>query len=416
MIIGKKTISIILAVMMLFAFVPPAFASADETTGDNTETAGVSMEEQASAGTNAGNGQVSLMDTGEGEQSFNIEDYEFTLSQNKFFYNGEPQKPEVLCEGLPEEAYNVEYEIDQGGEYDEGVYEVYISGNAAAGYSGNVTMSYQIVQTTVALNKVSATLYRKGTVQLKATVHEPNGKTTWTSSNTKVATVSSTGKVTAKAKGTATIKAVNGNAWETAKITVKNPALNASAAKLYVKGAKTLKITGKIGKATFKTSNKKIATVSAGGKITAKKKGTCTITVKSNGITMKCKVTVKNPYINKKSVTLVKGKTAQLKVIGKIGKATFKTSNKKIATVSSSGKIKAKKKGKCTITVKSNGITMKCKVKVKNPPPVYVYVTRTGKRYHCDPDCWGLRNARAIWKVTLTKAKKRKLTPCHVCY
>ena len=213
MIIRKKTISIILAFMMLFAFAPPAFASADDTAGDNTETAGVSMEEQASAGTNAGNGQVSLMDTGEGEQSFNIEDYEFTLSQDKFFYNGEPQRPEVLCEGLPEEAYNVEYEIDRVGGFDEGVYEVYISGNAAAGYSGNVTMSYQIVQTTVALNKVSATLYRKGTVQLKATVHEPNGKTTWTSSNTKVATVSSTGKVTAKAKRTAAIKALNANPW-----------------------------------------------------------------------------------------------------------------------------------------------------------------------------------------------------------
>ena len=133
MIIGKKTISIILAVMMLFAFAPPAFASADDTAADNTETADVSMEEQASAGTNIENSQVSLMNTGEGEQSFNIEDYEFTLSQDKFFYNGEPQKPEVLCEGLPEEAYNVEYEIDQGGGYDEGVYEVYISGNAAAG-------------------------------------------------------------------------------------------------------------------------------------------------------------------------------------------------------------------------------------------------------------------------------------------
>jgi len=43
-----------------------------------------------------------------------------------------------------------------------------------------------------------------------------------------------------------------------------------------------------------------------------------------------------------------------------------------------------------------------------------VYIT--GKRYHCDEDCRGLRNARAIYKVTLQKAKKKKLTKCHVCY
>ena len=103
-------------------------------------------------------------------------------------------------------------------------------------------------------------------------------------------------------------------------------------------------------------------------------------------------------------------------ITGKVGKATFKSSNKKIAIVSSGGKIKAKKKGTCTITVKTNGRTLKCKVKVKNPPPVRVYITRTGKRYHCDPDCWGLRNAWKIWKVPISKAKKKGLTPCHVCY
>ena len=407
----RKTISILLAVMMMVAFAPPAFAFAEDAPADGTAPVDQQTTEAVTE-----DGEVMLMGTENSEPSRDIADYEFKLSQNKFFYNGQPQKPDVICDELPDDAYYVEYEIDQGDWYDEGTYAVYIHGNGDTGYYGNQTLQYQIVLTTIDLNKYSATLYRKGTVQLKATVHEPNGKTKWTSSNTKVATVSSTGKVTAKAKGTATIKAANGNAWETAKITVKNPTLNATAAKLYVKGSKTLKITGKIGKATFKTSNKKIATVSTGGKITAKKKGTCTITVKSNGITMKCKVTVKNPYLNKKSATLVKGKTLQLKITGKVGKATFKSSNKKIAIVSSGGKIKAKKKGTCTITVKTNGRTLKCKVKVKNPPPVRVYITRTGKRYHCDPDCWGLRNAWKIWKVPISKAKKKGLTPCHVCY
>ncbi|MDD5889409.1 MAG: Ig-like domain-containing protein [Ruminococcus sp.] len=47
------------------------------------------------------------------------------------------------------------------------------------------------------------------------------------------------------------------------------------------------------------------------------------------------------------------------------GKVTFKSSNTKVATVNAKGKVVAKKKGNATITVKANGITLKCKVKVK---------------------------------------------------
>lgn len=427
-VLKRKSISLILAIMMMVAFIPSSFAFADDMTADDQQTSEEVVE----------NEQITEMDAGDEERSFNIEDYTVRLSQDKFFYDGNPHVPAVICDELEEgRDYDVEYDLDyieyEVEEYDEyygewvtniyteecdptraGIYKVYITGKGD--YSGHVELPFQIVATTISLNTTSATLYRQGTFQLKATVANPEGKTTYESSNMKVASVTSSGKITAKAQGTASVIVKNGHAQKTVKITVKNPKLSASSASLYVKGTKTLKITGKIGNATFKSSNSKIASVNKSGKITAKKKGTCTITVRSNGITMKCKVTVKKPYLNKKSVTLIKGKTVLLKVNGKVGKATFKSSNKKVATVSSSGKIKAKKKGSCTITVKSNGFTMKCKVKVKNPPPVYVYITRTGKRYHCDPDCDGLWNARAVWKVTLSKAKKKKLTPCHVCY
>ena len=46
-------------------------------------------------------------------------------------------------------------------------------------------------------------------------------------------------------------------------------------------------------KITYKSSNKKVATVSAKGVIAANKKGTATITVKSGKKSVKCKVTVK---------------------------------------------------------------------------------------------------------------------------
>lgn len=48
-------------------------------------------------------------------------------------------------------------------------------------------------------------------------------------------------------------------------------------------------------KATWKSSNTKVATVSSKGKVTAKKKGTTTITAKANGKTYKCKITVLRP-------------------------------------------------------------------------------------------------------------------------
>ena len=119
------------------------------------------------------------------------------------------------------------------------------------------------------------------------------------------------------------------------------------------------------GVTAYTSSNPKVAKVDKNGKVTALKKGTVTITATNNGVSGQVKITVKNPVLNKKSVILKKGKTAKLNVKGSVGKVTYKSSNKKIVTVSSKGVVKAKKAGKVTITVKANGITYKCKVTVK---------------------------------------------------
>ena len=59
------------------------------------------------------------------------------------------------------------------------------------------------------------------------------------------------------------------------------------------------------------------------------------------------------------------GKTYKIKIIGKVGTAKFKSSIKKIASVSKSGLVRAKKKGNVVIKVKTNGITLRFKVTVK---------------------------------------------------
>ena len=151
---------------------------------------------------------------------------------------------------------------------------------------------------TVTLNKKTATVYKGKTTTLKATVTgTAAAKVTFTSSNPKVAAVNkTTGKVTAKAKGSVVITAKCGDVKVTCKVTVKNPTLTLNKTSASVKVGKTTKVTAKAtpsGKVTYKSGNKKIATVSSNGTIKGIKKGTAKITVTCNGVTKTVKVTVK---------------------------------------------------------------------------------------------------------------------------
>ena len=69
--------------------------------------------------------------------------------------------------------------------------------------------------------------------------------------------------------------------------------------------------------------------------------------------------------LSKKSVTLTVGKKKTIKVKGTKDKVTWATSDKKVATVSSKGKITAKGEGTCNITATVGSKTLTCKVTVK---------------------------------------------------
>ena len=175
---------------------------------------------------------------------------------------------------------------------------------------------------------------------------------------------------------------------------------NLPAKQLTLKKGKTFTLKSKVtvtGKAskkvTYKTSNKKIATVNAKGKITAKKKGTAKIYVISKADKKKkctVTVTVDTPVtkvkLNKTKSTMTIGKKQTLKATVTPKKASskavvWKSSNKKVATVTSKGVVKAKKAGTVTITATAkdgSGKKASCKVTVKkasaakpdNPVPV----------------------------------------------
>ncbi|MCD7883999.1 MAG: Ig-like domain-containing protein [Lachnospiraceae bacterium] len=131
---------------------------------------------------------------------------------------------------------------------------------------------------------------------------------------------------------------------------------------------------------SVKSSKTSIATVSLSKKgvitIKGKKAGTATITVtlasgKKKSIKVKVQTsTVKTTKITvaSKTVSIKKGKTYTLAPvltpITSTQKITYTSSNKKVATVSSSGKITAKKKGTATITIKSGSKSVKVKVTV----------------------------------------------------
>lgn len=140
-----------------------------------------------------------------------------------------------------------------------------------------------------------------------------DGVKSWTSSNKKVATVSSSGKIVAKKAGTATITVtlnsgyttwfkvkVQKNAVATSSLKVLNKATGKAAAKKVTLKRKeklnlsavTAPVTSK-QKVTYTSSKKSVATVNSKGVVTAKKKGKATITVKSGKKTVKIQVTVK---------------------------------------------------------------------------------------------------------------------------
>lgn len=145
------------------------------------------------------------------------------------------------------------------------------------------------------------TAYTGQKFNLKINGLTEDAKVVYSTSNKKIAAVDQKGKVTAKAVGTATITAKvtqNDTVYKLKlKVTVKNPTvkLTASTKQLTVGKAFTFqaKAYGLKGDITWTSSDKKVAAVTAKGKVTAKAAGTTTIRAEVGGKSVSCKLTVK---------------------------------------------------------------------------------------------------------------------------
>ena len=178
---------------------------------------------------------------------------------------------------------------------------------------------------------------------------------------------------------------VNAAAKKPTKITLNTTAKNVDINGKVTVSVKSVKPEGASKEVTYKSSNKKFATVSSKGVVTGKKAGTVTITAtskKNSKVKATIKITVKDikptkVTLNSTSVSGFVGGTKTIKATVKPAnsnqKVTYKSSNTKVATVSTAGKITYKAPGEAKITVTTGQknkdgkkVTATCKVKVKD--------------------------------------------------
>ena len=248
--------------------------------------------------------------------------------------------------------------------------------------------------TSVTLNNTILSLNEGVSETLVATISPTdatNLEITWSSSDTSVATVDSSGSVTAVLKGTAiiTVTTVDGSKTATCLVNVIIPVtgvtINKTILDLNKSAEETLVAAISPGDASNKavawsSSNTSVAAIDTNGKVTAVGGGISIITVTTadGSKTATCQVNVYSQVtgvtLNKTTLSVSKGDTETLEVALSPDDANNKTvtwssSNSSIASVDSSGKVTAVEKGDCTITVRSidSGQTATCQVNVIIP-------------------------------------------------
>ena len=150
-------------------------------------------------------------------------------------------------------------------------------------------------------------------------------------------------------------------------------------------------------KVTYKSSKKKVATVTSGGYVKGKKTGSCKVTVTSKSnkkkkakISVKVVKQVKSVELDAEEADLYAGETKKLKATvlpasGSFKKLKWTTSNANVAKVSSTGKITGVAAGTATIkatSVEGSKKSAKCQVKVLEHRQ---YRVGTGAGAECSP-------------------------------
>lgn len=223
----------------------------------------------------------------------------------------------------------------------------------------------------VVLNSYSKTM-KIGDESYLLAITSNGKKPSFSSSDSKVASVNTYGKITAKKAGTVkiTAKIKNGEASCTVKVQKTTVQLSAKTISLENGHSAKLKVKSSTGHpVTFRSNKKSVAVVDEGGRITAKKPGTATITATVDKTAASCTVTVRKPTVSlsKKSISLYRNKTFRLTVKSSSNSIPKWKSNKKSVATVDNGMITAVKNGTAIITVTIDGVSKSCEVTVKKP-------------------------------------------------
>ncbi len=249
--------------------------------------------------------------------------------------------------------------------------------------SSNV--AYAATEKVLTLKNKTLTMYVGESKTLGISKNTTGSKLSFQSSKKTIATVTSKGVISAKKAGKATITVKAGSKTAKCTVTVKNRELilKYTTKQLYVGDKLTLAIkTNTTGEtATYKSSNTSVVTVSKTGSLSAKKKGTATITVKAGSKSATCKITVVSKVIEVSMLNFKEGSftcidldhTYDNPVIVSPSNAAdksvkYSSSDTSILTVDpDTGAITGHKKGTAYVTATaSNGVKAMCEVEVSS--------------------------------------------------
>jgi uncharacterized protein YjdB len=286
------------------------------------------------------------------------------------------------------------------------------------GKSGTASVAVSSVPVaSVSVAPATASLPVGQTVQLTATPKDASGNplagrvVTWASSNTALATVSSSGLVAGVAAGSATITATSEGQSGSSTVTVifvpvASVAVSPTSVTLGVGQAVQLTATPKDASGnslsgrviTWASSNTAVATVSATGLVSAITAGSATVTATSEGQNGTSAITaivvpVASVTVSPAAASVVVGGGLQLTAVAKDSTGnilsgrlmTWSTSNSLIAAVTSAGLVTGVAAGSATITATSEGKSGTASITVVvAPPPSACGNTGSGTCYYVD--------------------------------
>ena len=234
----------------------------------------------------------------------------------------------------------------------------------------------------------------EATAQLQASARDNNGNSfnavfDWTSADTAVATVSSSGLVTARGNGMTTVTVASGSVTQIATVTVQQRlsqlVLSAETVMLNALGAASqLEVTPQDANGhrmsadvRWSSSEPSVATVDTSGLVTAQANGAATVTVASESVTASASVNVQQQI----ATVMVSRQTATLESLGEqvqlnataqdangrtmTADVEWDSSDPAVASVDGDGLVTARGNGMTTVSASSGSVSMSLEVAVQ---------------------------------------------------